>query len=113
MRDNGRRMTEDEIEIALERFGQVDGGLARQHEGSGLGLPLARKLAELHGGSLTLQSQKGRGTTATVVLPSSRVVSVEPAVVGVDDRSAEPREIRPEYPVFGRKWDQEWPSVLI
>ena len=99
VRDNGRGMTEDEIEIALERFGQVDGGLARQHEGSGLGLPLARKLAELHGGSLTLQSQKGRGTTATVVLPSSRVVSVEPAVVGVDDRSAEPREIRPEYPV--------------
>ena len=82
VRDNGRGMTEDEIEIALERFGQVDGGLARRHEGSGLGLPLARKLAELHGGSLTLKSEKGRGTTATVILPPSRVVSAKPSAVG-------------------------------
>jgi PAS domain S-box-containing protein len=99
VRDNGRGMTGDEIEIALERFGQVDGGLARRHEGSGLGLPLARKLAELHGGSLTLQSDKGRGTTATVILPPSRVVSVKPSVVGHKERSAELREIRPEYPL--------------
>ncbi|HEX9534772.1 MAG TPA: ATP-binding protein [Stellaceae bacterium] len=98
IRDNGRGMTEAEVEIALERFGQVDGGLARRQEGSGLGLPLARKLAELHGGSLMLQSEKGRGTIATVVLPPSRVLSAEPATAGPDDRSGEPREIRPEYP---------------
>ncbi len=91
-------MTEAEVEIALERFGQVDGRLARRQEGSGLGLPLARKLAELHGGSLMLQSEKGRGTIATVVLPPSRVLSAEPATAGPDDRSGEPREIRPEYP---------------
>jgi PAS domain S-box-containing protein len=88
VRDNGSGMTEAEIEIALERFGQVNGGLARRHEGSGLGLPLARKLAELHGGSLTLQSEKGRGTTATVVLPPSRVLPAE---------AGEQREIGPEY----------------
>jgi PAS domain S-box-containing protein len=75
VRDNGRGMTQAEVEIALERFGQVDAGLARRHEGSGLGLPLARKLAELHGGSLTLKSETGRGTTATVILPPSRVLS--------------------------------------
>jgi len=83
VRDNGRGMTEAEVEIALERFGQVDGGLARRHEGSGLGLPLARKLAELHGGSLTLKSETGRGTKATVILPPSRVLSAEPAAAGV------------------------------
>jgi signal transduction histidine kinase len=83
VRDNGRGMTEAEVEIALERFGQVDGGLARRNEGSGLGLPLARKLAELHGGSLTLKSEMGRGTTATVILPPSRVPSAEPAAAGV------------------------------
>jgi PAS domain S-box-containing protein len=88
VRDNGSGMTEAEIEIALERFGQVNGGLARRHEGSGLGLPLARKLAEFHGGSLTLQSEKGRGTTATVVLPPSRVLPAE---------AGEQREIGPEY----------------
>ena len=99
VRDNGNGMTEAEIEIALERFGQIDAGLARRHEGSGLGLPLARKLAELHGGSLTLKSEAGRGTTATVILPPSRVVSAEWAVLGLEDRSAEPREIRPHYPL--------------
>jgi two-component system cell cycle sensor histidine kinase PleC len=83
VRDNGRGMTEAEVEIALERFGQVDGGLARRHEGSGLGLPLARKLAELHGGSLTVKSETGRGTTATVALPPSRVVLAEPAAMRV------------------------------
>ena len=98
IRDNGCGMTEAEIEIALERFGQVDGGLARLQEGSGLGLPLARKLAELHGGSLTLQSEKGRGTTATVVLPPSRVLAAKAAAAGADDRSGEPRKIRAGYP---------------
>jgi len=86
VRDNGCGMTHAEIEIALERFGQVDGGLARPHEGTGLGLPLARKLAELHGGSLRLDSEKGRGTTATLILPPSRVVSREPPAGASTDR---------------------------
>jgi PAS domain S-box-containing protein len=96
--DNGGGMTEPEIETALERFGPVDGGIAPRHEASGLGLPLARKLAELHGGSLTLYSEKGRGTTATVILPPSRVLSVVPAMADPDGRSGELREIRPGYP---------------
>jgi signal transduction histidine kinase len=73
--DTGCGMSPAEIEIALEVFGQVDAGLARRHEGTGLGLPLARKLAELHGGSLVIASEKGRGTTVTVMLPANRVVS--------------------------------------
>jgi two-component system cell cycle sensor histidine kinase PleC len=85
VRDNGCGMTQAEIEIALERFGQVDGGLSRRHEGTGLGLPLARKLAELHGGSLRLDSEKGRGTTATLILPTSRVVAAEPAASAATD----------------------------
>jgi PAS domain S-box-containing protein len=74
VRDSGCGMTPAEIEVAMELFGQVDAGLARRHEGTGLGLPLARKLAELHGGSLTVASEKGRGTTVTVALPPARVV---------------------------------------
>ncbi len=79
VRDTGSGMTAAEIEIALELFGQVDAGLARRHEGTGLGLPLARKLAELHGGSLTVESEKGRGTTITVALPPTRVLTVPAA----------------------------------
>jgi signal transduction histidine kinase len=67
--DSGPGMTDAEIRIALEAFGQVDGSLERRHEGAGLGLPLARRLTELHGGTLTIASAKGRGTTVTVALP--------------------------------------------
>jgi len=73
--DTGIGMTAAEIEIALEPFGQIDSAHSRQHEGTGLGLPLARRLSELHGGTLTVRSEKGRGTTVVVTLPSSRVRS--------------------------------------
>ncbi len=54
-------MTAAEIEIALEPFGQVDAGFSRRHEGTGLGLPLASRLAELHGGWFHIDSTKGYG----------------------------------------------------
>jgi two-component system cell cycle sensor histidine kinase PleC len=69
VRDSGRGMTAQEVEIAFEPFGQVDDAFVRRQEGTGLGLPLARRLAELHGGSLSMTSEKGRGTTVTVALP--------------------------------------------
>jgi two-component system cell cycle sensor histidine kinase PleC len=67
-------MTAEELEIAVEPFGQIDGAYGRQHEGTGLGLPLARRLVELHGGSLQIASDKIRGTTAVVALPATRVL---------------------------------------
>jgi signal transduction histidine kinase len=73
VRDTGPGMTPDEIDIALEPFGQIDTSLAQVHVGTGLGLPLARRMAELHGGSLHVSSEKGRGTTVTVTLPASRI----------------------------------------
>jgi PAS domain S-box-containing protein len=77
--DTGSGMTAAEIAIALEPFGQTDAGLTRRHEGTGLGLPLARRLTELHGGSLHVDSEKGRGTTITVALPATRVMAQPPA----------------------------------
>jgi len=70
--DNGIGMTADEVVLALEPFRQVDGSLARRHEGTGLGLPLSRALVELHGGELRITSQRGEGTRVEVVLPSWR-----------------------------------------
>lgn len=75
VRDTGQGMTEAEIELALEPFGQVDAGVNRRHQGTGLGLPLAQSLAELHGGSLHVHSEKGRGTTVSVSLPAGRVLA--------------------------------------
>jgi two-component system cell cycle sensor histidine kinase PleC len=84
VRDTGPGMTPDEIKIALEPFGQVDASHTRQHEGTGLGLPLARRLAELHGGSLHVSSQKGKGTTVTVTLPASRTVVETTTTTGLE-----------------------------
>jgi signal transduction histidine kinase len=53
----------------------VDSPLTRRYEGTGLGLPLVKSLIELHGGTLQLESQEGKGTLATVVFPSERIRS--------------------------------------
>jgi two-component system, cell cycle sensor histidine kinase PleC len=70
--DHGPGMTTEEILVARQPFSQVDNRLARSHEGSGLGLPLAERLAEVHGGSLQIESEKGRGTRVIVRLPQGR-----------------------------------------
>ena len=73
--DTGIGIALEDIPIALAPFEQVGGGLARKHEGTGLGLPLTKSLVELHGGSLDLQSEVGVGTTVTVRFPAGRIVS--------------------------------------
>jgi len=72
--DTGIGMSVSELVKALEPFGQVDSSLARQYEGSGLGLPLARKLMIEHGGGLDVHSVKGSGTTVSVLFPAERVI---------------------------------------
>ncbi|MEJ2120522.1 MAG: PAS-domain containing protein [Alphaproteobacteria bacterium] len=72
--DTGIGMDPAEIEVALQPFRQIDSGLARRHEGTGLGLPLVRALAELHGGRLEIASEPNKGTTATVRFPAERSV---------------------------------------
>jgi len=55
--------------------------LSREHQGTGLGLPLVKSLAELHAGQLQLVSQPGKGTVATITLPleSVKAASAKPA----------------------------------
>jgi signal transduction histidine kinase len=75
--DTGIGIAKDDVAHAFERFGQVDSRLSRKYEGTGLGLPLARQLVELHGGTLTLESELNSGTTVTIVLPASRIVDAQ------------------------------------
>ena len=69
--DNGPGMTSEQIAMALEPLRQVDGSMARKHEGLGLGLPIAKGIAELHGGSLEIQSAEGAGTIVTISMPDA------------------------------------------
>ena len=70
--DHGIGMDGVEVELAMTRFGQVASTWTRKHDGTGLGLPLAIGLTELHGGTLTIHSTKGVGTTVTVAFPRER-----------------------------------------
>ncbi|MBV9420815.1 MAG: hypothetical protein JO348_13670 [Alphaproteobacteria bacterium] len=76
--DTGIGIASQDIPRALERFGQVDSSLARKYEGTGLGLPLAKQLMEMHGGSLTLESTVNVGTTVTITMPLSRAIVMPP-----------------------------------
>jgi signal transduction histidine kinase len=67
--DTGPGLTDEEIAVALQPYGQVRADPIMTHEGTGLGLPLAKALAELHGGDLKIVSRKGEGTTVVVHLP--------------------------------------------
>jgi signal transduction histidine kinase len=71
--DTGIGLTDEEIEVALSPFGQVNSSLSKAEAGTGLGLTLVRALMDLHGGTFELFSQKGIGTTATLVFPAKRV----------------------------------------
>lgn len=79
IRDSGVGMTPEELAIALEPFGQVDGSRTRWREGTGLGLPIAKSLTELHGGTLEIHSQKDAGTEAKIHLPSRHHMSIAQA----------------------------------
>jgi PAS domain S-box-containing protein len=70
--DNGIGIGPDHLAQVFDRFNQVDGSYARQYGGTGLGLHLTKKLVELHGGAIRLDSKLGAGTTVSVTLPAWR-----------------------------------------
>jgi signal transduction histidine kinase len=67
--DTGIGIKTEDIPKVLEPFGQIESALGRMHQGTGLGLPLTKELAELHGGSLVMESNIDVGTTVTITLP--------------------------------------------
>ncbi|MBS0470146.1 MAG: HAMP domain-containing histidine kinase [Proteobacteria bacterium] len=80
VRDSGIGMSPGEIEVALAPFGQIDSALARKHQGTGLGLPICKSLMELHGGTISISSAPGAGTTMTAHFPGERTVSGSAAI---------------------------------
>ena len=71
--DTGIGIAPEKLPVALAPFGQIESGLDRQYDGVGLGLPLAKKLVELHGGTMEIESALGKGTSITARFPKERV----------------------------------------
>jgi signal transduction histidine kinase len=74
VRDTGIGMAEADIPKAMEAFVRIDDTKNRARAGTGLGLPITKRLVQLHGGTLTIRSKVNAGTTATVILPKARLV---------------------------------------
>lgn len=77
VRDTGVGIPREQLEKVFEPFEQVEDHLTRQNEGTGLGLPIAKALLELHGGKLVLRSEIDKGTTAELHLPGYRIGASE------------------------------------
>ncbi|MBN1179474.1 MAG: GAF domain-containing sensor histidine kinase, partial [Anaerolineae bacterium] len=67
--DTGIGMNQADLNVIFERFRQVDGSAARTKEGTGLGLAITNHLIQLHGGTIEVQSELGKGSTFTIRLP--------------------------------------------
>jgi PAS domain S-box-containing protein len=85
VKDSGTGISEDKQHLIFQRFIQVDKSLAREHEGSGIGLSIVKSLVELHGGTITLKSEYGKGSEFLIDLPV-RLVSAAPLNTPEDSR---------------------------
>lgn len=78
VQDEGEGIPQERIQEAMEPFGQIyDPTKSSNYQGTGLGLPLAKAMAEMHDGELSLQSEVGKGTKVTVTFPKERVITAK------------------------------------
>ena len=75
--DNGIGMSPEDMDVAMQPFGQVDNRLERKYEGTGLGLPLTRAFVELHGGMMRFESARDQGTRVFVSFPRANADTIE------------------------------------
>jgi signal transduction histidine kinase len=74
VRDTGIGIARSDLGRVIQPFVQVENSLSRRHEGTGLGLTLVKSMAEIHDGSLSLESELGQGTTARLTFPAERMI---------------------------------------
>lgn len=72
--DQGVGIPADKMDLIFERFGQVDSSLSRQAEGTGIGLSLVKLFVEALNGSISVESELGKGSTFSILLPAAKVV---------------------------------------
>lgn len=75
IRDTGAGIAPEHFDTVLSPFGQVDTAHARDHQGTGLGLPLVKAFIEMHGGHIEIESELDAGTTVSLFFPPERTRS--------------------------------------
>jgi diguanylate cyclase (GGDEF)-like protein len=95
--DTGIGIKKQDHERIFSEFEQVDSSFSRRYEGTGLGLALTKKLVELHGGEIFVESEEGKGSTFTVILPPFDIAAIE-KVPKIKESIKEPKLI--EEPVY-------------
>jgi signal transduction histidine kinase len=78
VRDTGIGIAPEDVEKALTPFGQIDNAYTRRHGGTGLGLPIVKSYADLHGAAFAIESAPGQGTCVRISFPAARVRAVSP-----------------------------------
>ncbi len=96
-KDTGSGIAEDEIPIVLASFGQGSNSIKSAEQGAGLGLPIAKSLIDMHGGTFTLKSKLRIGTEVIITFPPERVMSALAPVT----EDAPP--LQPEYEITDEK----------
>jgi two-component system cell cycle sensor histidine kinase PleC len=101
VKDTGAGIPEEEIPVALASFGQGSNSIKSAEQGAGLGLPIAKSLVDLHGGTFTLKSKLRIGTEVIVTFPPERVVAAmapipehAPPIASAADLKLTPEEKR-------------------
>ncbi len=78
--DTGIGMPQEKMGELFTQFYQIDSSMSRQHDGAGLGLALTRRLVELHGGTISAQSEEGQGSVFRFKLPNAPTRQVQPGL---------------------------------
>ena len=100
VKDTGSGIAEDEIPIVLASFGQGSNSIKSAEQGAGLGLPIAKSLIDMHGGTFTLKSKLRIGTEVIVTFPPERVMS---ALAPMIEETAPPLQPEPTVPEEKRR----------
>jgi signal transduction histidine kinase/CheY-like chemotaxis protein len=118
--DSGIGIPEDKLHLLFRPFQQVDSSLTRRHEGTGLGLALTKRLAELHGGTVSVESKENEGSTFRVWLPLTemRFYALEADTTESESKQSGASAVNPELPRNDAKRilvveDQPFNQVLL
>ncbi len=89
VKDSGIGIKREDLDRIFSEFEQVDSGLSRKYEGTGLGLSLTKRLIEVHGGEIFVDSEEGVGSTFTIVMPLADTIEVEETLPVREDAGKE------------------------